>query len=175
MLLTCITHAGARDKKHAFRGLTEQGRREALSAAERFRELAGEEMPRIEVVVSSPKARCLETAIVFVKAISDFGLVETSEVQVDASLKAGSITGDELYNLANSIEARHLLVSAHADLAKALPAGAALASGVVKDGWFTTRPILFTIDYEVGQPWHKARVLYCEGYSDGGWQALLRS
>ena len=38
-----------------------------------------------------------------------------------------------------------------------------LASGAIKDGWFTTRPVLFTIDYKVGEPWGKARAMYCEG------------
>ncbi|UCG23810.1 MAG: histidine phosphatase family protein [Chloroflexota bacterium] len=173
MLVTCITHADARGKKHAFRGLTKQGQKEAESAAERFRELAEKGVPRIGFVMSSPKARCLETAVLLAKALSDFGLITTSEVLVDATLKAGSITGGELADLANMIEARHLLVSAHADLAKALPAGAGLGSTAVKDGWFTTRPVLFTIDYEAGEAWDNARVLYCEGYVDDDWHSLI--
>jgi len=173
MLVTCITHADARGKKHTFRGLTERGRQEAASAAKRFRGLVEEEVPRIGVVVSSPKARCLETAVLFAKAISDFRLITTSEVEVNAGLKAGSITGDELAKLANGIETRHLLVSAHADLARALPAHVELDSAAVKDGWFTTRPVLFTIDYEIGQPWEEARVLYCEGYVDEEWRSLI--
>ncbi len=88
---------------------------------------------------------------------------------------AGSILGDELADLANSIRTQHLLVSAHADLAKALPTHVELTSTAVKDGWFTTRPVLFTIDYKVGEPWDKARVLYCEGYIDEQWQGLIRS
>ncbi len=173
MLVSCITHAGARGKKHAFRGLTEKGWQEANSAAERFKELMEEEVPHIGVVVSSPKARCLETAVLFAKVLSDFGLITTSEVQVDAGLKAGFITGDELFLLANRIETRHLLVSAHADLAKALPAGTELLSTAVRDGWFTTRPVLFTIDYEAREPWDTARVLYCEGFVNEEWQRLV--
>ena len=175
MFVTCITHADARGKKkHAFRGLTERGWKEVYGAAERFRELSEEEIPRIGVIVSSPKARCLETAVLFAKAISDFKFIDTSEVQVDAGLKAGSITGHELADLAARMRAQHLLLSAHADIAKALPAHVELVSGAVKDGWFTTRPVLFTIDYEVGEPWGEARVLYCESYVDTEWQSLLR-
>ncbi len=182
MIITCITHANARDKsKHTFLGLTEQGWQEVNSAAKRFRLIAvlgadqGEEMPLVETVVSSPKARCLETAILFAKAISDFRLVATSEVQINSGLKAGSISGDELAELANSIRTQHLLVSAHADLARALPSLVELAPGAARDGWFTTRPVLFTIDYKVGESWDKARVLYCEGYIDEQWQGLIRS
>lgn len=182
MFVTCITHADARGKSQAFRGLTEQGWREVESAAERFRELMeelgtnqDEAMPRVKAVVSSPKARCLETAVLLAKAISDFKLIDTSEVQVEANLKAGSITGQELAELANSLRTPHLLVSAHADLAKALPAPDILASEATRDGWFTTRPVLFTIDYEVGEAWDEARVLYCEGYIDEAWQDLVRS
>lgn len=149
MLVPCITHADARDKKkHTFRGLTEQGWKEVNSAAERFRRLIEEEAPLIETIVSSPKARCLESAILFAKAISEFRLMATSEIQVNSSLKAGSISGDELAKLANGIRTQHLLVSAHADLAQALPAHVELASGSVKDCWFTTRPVQFTIDYK---------------------------
>jgi phosphohistidine phosphatase SixA len=173
MLITCITHAGARGKKHPFRGLTEQGQAEAASAAGRVRELAGDEVPQIGAIVSSPKARCLETAVLFAKKASDFGLLAVSEVQVDAGLKAGSITGDELSLLANSSATRHLLVSGHADLARALPAPTELTPAAVKDGWFTTRPVLFTIDYEAGQPWSQARILYCEGYIDQEWRSLI--
>jgi len=172
MFITCITHASARGKEHAFRGLTEAGWREVKSAAQRFKALHEEEVPRIGVIVSSPKARCLETAVLFAKALSDFGLLDASEVLVDAGLKAGSITSDELPDLASSVETRHLLVSGHADLAKALPAGFKLAYGAAKNGWFSTRPVLFTIKYEVGQPWEEAQVLYCEGYAGNLWHSL---
>jgi hypothetical protein len=50
-----------------------------------------------------------------------------------------------------------------------------LTSTAVKDGWFTTRPVLFTIDYRVGEPWDEARLLYCEGYIDEEWQGLIQT
>jgi phosphohistidine phosphatase SixA len=173
MFMTCITHADARGKEHAFRGLTETGWREAKSAAQQFKALHQEEIPSIGIIVSSPKPRCLETAVLFAKELSDFGLLDASEVQVEAGLKAGSITGDELPDLASSIETQHLLVSGHADLAKALPAGFKLASGAAKNGWFSTRPVLFTVEYDAGQPWEQARALYCQGLIDGRWQNLV--
>lgn len=179
MLMTCITHADARDKKkYPFRGLTEQGQREAAEAAERFRELAGilerergEPVPGIEAVVSSPKARCLETALLFVKKLSD--LSETSEILVDPGLKAGEINGDELPELASSFPVGHLVVSGHADLARALAPPARLALDATNDGWFTTRPVLCLIEFEPGSSWEGARVWACEGLVDGRWQNLL--
>mgnify|MGYP000172442424 CR=1 FL=1 len=173
MLITCITHADARDKKtHPFRGLTEQGWREVERAAERFRALIDNETPKIEVVVSSPKARCVETAVLFAKAVSN--LTTTSEIQLDAGLKAGSIGGNELFDLANSIQGRHILVSAHADLARALPVQAKMIPEAAKDGWFTTRPVLILVKYDAGQSWKSAQVLACEGLLDEEWRNLLQ-
>jgi phosphohistidine phosphatase SixA len=173
MLITCITHADARDKKaHPFRGLTEQGWREVERSAERFRELIDNETPKIEVVVSSPKARCVETALLFAKAVSD--LATTSEIQLDAGLKAGSISGHELFDMANSTQGRHLLVSAHADLVRALPAHAAMVSKAAKDGWFTARPVLILMKYDAGEPWSSAQVLACEGLLHEEWRNLLQ-
>ena len=174
MLITCITHADARDKKkHPFRGLTEQGWDEVNSAAERFRKLIKPETPPIQTVVTSPKARCVETAVLFAKAISQ--MTATSEIQLDTNLKAGSITGLELANLAGSTQVQHLLVSAHADLARALPAHIELVSGSVKNGWFTTRPVLFQIEYDVGEPWDSGRLSFCQGYFNGQWKETTRA
>lgn len=173
MLITCITHADARDKKaHPFRGLTEQGWREVEGSAARFRELIDDETPNIGVVVSSPKARCVETALLFAKAISD--LVATSEIQLDASLKAGSIGGRELFDLANGIQGQHLLVSAHADLVRALPSQTTIVSEAVKNGWFTTRPVLILVKYDAGEAWDSAQVLACEGLFDEEWRNLIQ-
>lgn len=176
MFVTGITHADSRDKKeHPFRGLTEKGWEEVRGAARQFKGSIGKGTPLVDSIVSSPKARCLETALLFAKAISDLQLIATSEIQVDAGLKAGSITGDELAELANRFGTQHLLVSAHADLVQALPPSVELAPEAAKGGWFTTRPVLFTIDYTPGEPWEKARVAYCRGYVDGEWRDLIRA
>ncbi len=173
MIITCITHCDARDKKKfPFRGLTEKGRRESDLAEVRFRELITVETPKIETVISSPKARCVETAVLFAKAISD--LLSTSEIQLDATLKAGSIHGEELFELANGSECRHVLVAAHADLARTLPPHAKLLAEAAKNGWFTTRPVLILLNYEPGDSWDAAQVLACEGLVGEEWQHLLQ-
>jgi phosphohistidine phosphatase SixA len=171
--MTCITHADARDKKaHPFRGLTSTGWREVESAAERFRAFIDEETPKIELVVSSPKARCVETAILLAKALSD--LCATSEIQLDAGLKAGSISGNELFDLANRVQCQHVLISAHADLIRTLPAGTGLIPAAAHNGWFTTRPVLILVKYDPGEPWAGAQVLACVGLSDDKWGNLLQ-
>ena len=172
MLITCITHAAARGKKYPFRGLTEKGWQEVDSAAERFMSLIGEESPKIEAVVSSPKARCVETAILFAKAISE--LTSTSEIKLETDLKAGSISGNELYDLATKYPFQHLLVSAHADLVRTLPDHVKLIAEATNDGWFSTRPVLFQLIYHVGEPWNTARLIYCEGFLAGEWQNLIQ-
>lgn len=172
MIITCITHANARDKKkYPFRGLTKQGWQEVEQAAERFRALVDDEAPKIAAVVTSPKARCVETAVLFAKAVSD--RLTTSEIQLDAALKAGSVSGHELFELANRVQVQHVLVSAHADLVQALPEHIKLKSNAAEDGWFTTRPVLILLRYEAGESWSSAEVLACEGLFDEEWRSLL--
>ena len=172
MLITCITHAAARGKKYSFRGLTEKGWQEVDSAAERFKSLVGEESPKIEAVVTSPKARCVETAILFAKAVSEFA--STSEIRLETDLKAGSISGNELYDIATKFPFQHLLVSAHADLVRTIPDHIELISEAADSGWFSTRPVLFQLKYHVGESWDNARLIYCEGLLAGEWRNFIQ-
>lgn len=171
MKITCITHATARDKKYTFRGLTDVGWQEVDSAADRFLSVMAADTQKIGAIISSPKARCVETAVLFAKAVSSW--VATSEIELNSGLKAGSITGSELIDLANENRGQHLLVSAHADIVQALPPHAALLPKAASGGWFAIRPVIFQIDYEVGKAWDTARIIYCDGLVDGMWQKLL--
>jgi phosphohistidine phosphatase SixA len=170
MLITCITHAAARGKEHPFRGLTEQGWQEVDRAAERFKSRAGLEIPKIEAVVTSPKARCVETAILFAKAISEFAA--TSEIKLETGLKAGSVSGNELFDITTKYPFQHLLVSAHADLVRTLPDHVKLIDEAADGGWFAPRPVLFQLEYHVGESWNNARLIYCEGLIAGEWRNL---
>lgn len=172
MYITCITHAAAREKKYAFRGLTAEGWREVDSAAERFLSLVAPDVPKIDAIISSPKARCVETAVLFAKAISSY--VAVSEIGLNSSLKAGSIAGTELVDLANSNRGQHLLVAAHADIVKALPKQIMLIPEAASGDWFSTRPVLFHLEYEPSTAWNTARIAFCDGLLDGHWQDLLR-
>lgn len=173
MNLTAITHASARDKEHNFRGLTAAGQEESVSAADPYRELAsGGKAPAIDRIVSSPKPRCLETVLLFAKALADDS-IRASSVAVDPGLAAAEIEGDELAELATTSHAEHLLVSGHADLVKTLPAAASLIEGAADGGWFSVRPVLFQVQVQPGQEWDDATVRFCSALVNGEWKSLL--
>jgi phosphohistidine phosphatase SixA len=172
MLITAITHASARDKEHNFRALTEDGTQESLSAVARYGELTGEQPIPITRVLSSPKPRCLETAITFVKQLDNEAVV-ASTVEVDAGLAAGEIEGSELAHLGREAEAGHVLVSGHADLVQTLPEHVRLTADAASDGWFQVRPVIFQLHIEPGAEWSQAELRFCEGLVDGQWQSLV--
>jgi broad specificity phosphatase PhoE len=172
MFITAITHAAARDKAYSFRGLTAAGQEQAQAAAARYTTLiAGSDLPAIDTVVSSPKPRCLETVILFAKALGD--QVAAGAVSLAPSLTAGSVTGPELGELVATCGGQHLLVCAHADLVKALPDRDALVADAATDGWFTIRPVLLQLEHESGEHWQAAYLRFCDGLRDGSWEMLL--
>ena len=173
MYITAITHASARDKESNFRGLTRYGQEESRGAAQQYKTLAaGGNLPLIDQIVSSPKPRCLETVILFAKSLGNEA-VAASSVLVDPDLAAGEIEGGELGAVAKSSDARHLLVSGHADLVKTLPAGTSLLEQTEDGGWFTVRPVLFQVEVAQNQSWQESAVLFCYGLLEGRWQSLL--
>lgn len=172
MYLTVITHASARDKAHHFRGLTTAGQEECAAVAEQYGALVREDAPAFDRIVSSPKPRCLETVILFAKGLGN-ERIEASSVAVDGGLAAGEIEGGELAALAAAGEDEHVLVSGHADMVQALPAGASLVEGAADGGWFSVRPVLFQVKVEPGRPWDEATVRFCGALVDGRWRDLL--
>ena len=173
MYITAITHASARDKEHNFRSLTVAGQGESTTAGRQYASLAGgRDVPPIDHIVSSPKPRCLETVILFAKALSNDAL-DASSVDVDPNLAAGEIEGGELNALTTDGDGAHVLVSGHADLVKTLPAGVSLTAGAADGGWFSVRPVLFQVELEPGRSWDEATVHFCRALVDGQWQQLL--
>lgn len=173
MYLTAITHASARDKDHNFRGLTAAGQGECAGAAGQYHaHTTGRDVPAFDQIVSSPKPRCLETVILFAKGL-DNSAVHASSVAVDPTLAAGEIEGGELAALAADGDAKHVLVSGHADMVKTLPPGTELIADAADGGWFSVRPVLFQIEIEAGRPWAEATVHFCSALVDGQWQNLL--
>lgn len=181
MYLTAITHASARDKDHHFRGLTPAGQEESAGAAQHYEALTnGEGVPAFDQIVSSPKPRCLETVILFAKAVGNDS-IKASSVAVDANLAAGEIEGGELATLAAAHDAahdaeggaEHVLVSGHADMVKTLPPGTSLTADAADGGWFSVRPVLFQVEVKSGQSWDKATVHFCRALVNGQWHDLL--
>ena len=173
MYLTAITHASARDKEHHFRGLTPAGQEESASAAWQFEaSTKGRDLPPFDRIVSSPKPRCLETAILFAKALSNDS-IQASSMDVIEGLAAGKIEGGELAALAAASAAEHVLVSGHADLVKTLPDGTSLIDKAADGSWFAVRPVMFQIEIAPGKSWDEATVHFCSGLVDGQWTDLL--
>jgi len=173
MYLTAITHASARDREHNFRGLTPGGQKECAGAAGRYAALTdGRGVRAFDKIVSSPKPRCLETVILFAKALHN-DEIGASSVAVDPGLAAGEIEGGEVVALAADGDAAHLLVSGHADMVKTLPPGTSLRADAADGGWFSVRPVLFQVEIEPGQAWEEATVHFCSALVDGEWQDLL--
>ena len=172
MYLTVITHASAREGEYNFRGLTAAGQGECAAVAERYGALASDGAPAFDRIVSSPKPRCLETVILFAKGLEN-ERIGASSVAVDGGLAAGEIEGGELAALAAAGGAEHVLVSGHADMVKALPAGVSLAEDAADGGWFAVRPVLFQVEVTGGQSWDEATVRSCGALVDGRWRDLL--
>src|SRR5215213_9696752 len=188
MLLICVTHAEARNTKaegfpESFRALTERGRGHVKQAAVRFLSILPTVMPNssseniaIGKIVSSPLARCVETAIVFADVIR--ARTRTSEIYVSDHLKEKEtkeerLAGADLESAAKEHLSDIILLATHGDLAGALPPSAKLASPH-DQGWFKGGPAWTLIEYKKDDDWKNARVLYCEILSDGGWNILIK-
>ncbi|MFD2070122.1 phosphoglycerate mutase family protein [Azotobacter chroococcum] len=181
MLIICITHADARRTKasHIFRSLTEQGREEVRHAANRFQELAMrilrdqyDKKLSIERILSSPKARCIETALLFADELRD--LTKTSDISISEKLdekQDGILTSEDLVSVIRNENSQAILIACHGDLANALPPSA-LRSQENQGGWFKQRPVFALIDYDPEAGWESAKVLCCEGYEASPWKNL---
>jgi phosphohistidine phosphatase SixA len=191
MLVILISHADRRKSvsRSVFGGLSDQGRAEVESAANRFwalrnrhaRELDGNKLA-IEKVVSSPMARCVETAVLFAKELSEFtnsppaeGSPHVSEIHLRQELKEGPerLTREDLAAVIDHERVGAMLVCTHGDLAGALPRTAELGANTQDGGWFKLRPVIALAKVEPGASFHDAQVLCCEGYRAGSWENLL--
>src|SRR5829696_2748572 len=87
-------------------------------------------------IISSPLARCVETALRFSDAMKD--LTETSEIRVRDRLReqrAGQLSAGDLVSLLDDTTSAAALICTHGDLAGALPMSATLKRGYSTDGW----------------------------------------
>jgi broad specificity phosphatase PhoE len=115
VFLICVTHAQARnvEPQESFRALTEEGRADVEQAAARFLSILPDVIPDLEsgritidLIVSSPLARCIETVIIFTDVIRR--LTRTSDISVSDKLreKKGGGSGEPIFGpLHRSIEA----------------------------------------------------------------------
>jgi Histidine phosphatase superfamily (branch 1) len=174
MMVIAITHADAVSRNP--RSLSAGGRQQALLAARRMRELVGNAIS-LGAVLSSPSARCLETAIIVARefgettkedGIYDGRLNVCSHLEAaniprtpaDLSAALSSINGNE------SWENRAALVAVHADLANMLSESCTFDTEVAFDGWFRVRPVLAWFLYTESRA---PEVSSCETLECGCW------
>lgn len=191
MLVILITHGDRRKSisRSVFGGLCDQGRTEVKSAANRFwalrnrhaKELDGNKLA-IEKVVSSPMARCVETAVLFAKELSEFTNSpqakvgpHVSEIHLCQELKEGpeKLTCQDLAAVIDRESVGAILVCTHGDLAGALPPTVELSATSQDGGWFKLRPVIALVKVEPDTGFQNAQVLCCEGYHAGSWENLL--
>jgi hypothetical protein len=190
MRILAVTHPDSAARSP--RSLSDGGRLQALSAARRLRELAGKKTV-LKAILSSPKARCLETAILVAR---EFGETTKEEecfdrVEVRAELEEGQspIQPDALKGLFGEIrngllaQSRQgaqwspdwaILVSMHGDLVGVIGSSATLAteiapgSSIASGGWFDVRPVIAVCDYD-----DQFSVKNCEALFAGSWASCL--
>lgn len=108
-------------QKPCFRTLSDQGASKQFAIAE---------------IISSPMARCVETALRFSDAVKD--ITATSEVRVRDRLKeqrAGQLSAGDLVSVLDETISQAVLICTHGDLAGALPINATLDAKYNDKGW----------------------------------------
>jgi hypothetical protein len=182
MRILAVTHSDSAARSP--RSLSNSGRLQALWAARRLRELTGKKTV-LEAIISSPKARCLEMAILVAREFGETTKAEVAfdRVEVRAELEEGQspILPNTLKRLLDEIRQRvhgapdsAILVSMHGDLAGVIDASAALAteiapgSKIASGGWFDVRPVIAVCDYD-----GRLSVKNCEVLFAGSWATCL--
>ena len=182
MFAIFLTHAEANDvKRPRFRSLTDLGRAQTKVSATRFVEIVEQFIPAlvsgqltVGEILTSPAARCVESALVFADGIRD--LTSTSAVRIRDRLcekREGRLSPGDVVSILDDTAAQAVLLSTHGDLAGALPASATVRSEFNDKGWFKVRPVFAVVEYERGSRWNEAKVLACQSLVGGNWISLL--
>ncbi len=181
MLILAVTHPDPISRNP--RSLSEGGRQQAFQAARRLRELVGKRVS-LTAVISSPKARCLETAILIAR---EFGETTRDDGTYDGHIHVVPEL-DETHGAANSVrnlnetirpflhdsvEAadKGILLAVHGDLANMLISSTTFSEEAASGGWFKNRPVIAIFDYAPG----KIMVRHCETIKAGSWTSCLSS
>ena len=107
---------------------------------------------RIQKAVSSPAARCLDTALL---CLEEIGSPELNRVETDRRLTRLD-SPDKLEGVIRDNAQEGLAIFCHADLGGVLPHKERVEK--VKDGWFEPKPVLVILDWGPGRTWENATV-----------------
>jgi Histidine phosphatase superfamily (branch 1) len=179
-MVVAVTHPDVTSRNP--RSLSEGGRQQALLAARRIRELLGKRTS-LAAVVSSPRARCLETAIVVARELGETtredgtyqGHIHVVE-ELDESETGPRVRADldavlSPFAKEDSGQNKAVLISTHGDLANMLGGTCEFIDGMVSEGWFEARPVIAGFEYVSGQV---ARVSFCEVFRGGSWVSCVQ-
>lgn len=179
MLILAVTHPDTISRNP--RSLSEGGRQQGLLAARRLRELIGKQV-FLGAIVSSPKARCLETAILVAR---EFGETTKADGTYDGRVHVvGELeeTPGQVKDISALNEAlgpfrqgdfespdKAILLAVHGDLANMLNGSAIFTQEAASEGWFVRRPVIAGFDYTPG----RVTVRFCEELQRGSWVSCL--
>lgn len=183
MIAIFLTHADARSVPwKTFRALTESGRDQIHETAKRFRDIADHIIPdwisgdlTVGEVLTSPAARCIESALLFADLIRD--RVSTTEIRIRDRLREkreGQLSAGYLVSILDDTTSPVVLVCTHGDLAGALPTDVMIKAKYNDKGWFNkARPALAVVQYEREAKWTDAKLLMCAAIVEGKWSSLV--
>ncbi len=107
---------------------------------------------RIQKAISSPAARCLDTALL---CLEEIGAADLNRVETDRRLTRLD-SPDKLEGVIRDNAQDGLAIFCHADLGGVLPHKERVDR--VKDGWFEPKPVLVILDWGPGRQWENATV-----------------
>jgi phosphohistidine phosphatase SixA len=181
MLVIALTHATTRgrDEVHEgqFRALGEAGTKEVAQAVDRIRSVMGdvarglaEGSDFITSVITSPAARCIDTAVKAADALRQYTKVSDVTISKDlAEGKGAQLTIDDLRASLRDVEEGVVLMCAHGDLGAALPDRQKWKSLLREDNFFRSRPAIVIFEYDGGSG-DGIDVKLCEMLEGGVWK-----
>jgi broad specificity phosphatase PhoE len=149
MKVVLVTHAKTSGRPPRRLSLT--GRYEVEQVVDMIKGKLGEGF-RIQKAVSSPAARCLETALL---CLEEIGTEDITRIDTDRRL-ARLDKPDTLESVIRDNAQEGLAVFCHADLASVLPHKEKLLR--VKEGWFEVKPVLVIMDWGPSRTWQENTV-----------------
>ncbi|HLB25723.1 MAG TPA: phosphoglycerate mutase family protein [Nitrospirota bacterium] len=149
MKIVLVTHAKTSNRPP--RRLSMAGSYEVEQVVDMIKGKLGEKF-RIQKAVSSPAARCLDTALL---CLEEMGGEEVNRVETDRRL-ARLDKPDALEAVIRDNAQEGLAIFCHADLASVLPHKEKLLK--VKEGWFEVKPVLVIMDWGPSRTWDENTV-----------------
>ena len=149
MKVVLITHAKTSNKPP--KRLSFAGRYGVEQVVDMIKGKLGERY-RIQKAVSSPAARCIDTALV---CMEEVGADDLNRLDTDHRL-ARLDKADKLEAVIRDNAQEGLAVFCHADLGGVLPGKEKIMG--IKEGWFEHKPVLVILDWGPSRAWNENTV-----------------